>query len=1502
MDLSVIKAASLDLESLPSQPTVSSFQQLRETFIQSKSEDWYLKNGLFFRYYSFLKSSLENATLDGPSQVACLDTISVWLRRIFNACKQDPEISKYVWDTMELKFWTNLFSLPANKISIPGLTGVQVAVKDVFSKSLQLYLLVCPSEDIKNYFLLDSLKHALHWDRHAKVVCTAIQLLVKVTGAEAVFAFQPDFFEQSLKLLKDYSYAQAISSTILTVLTLRFKSLSEEIEDREEVETKWMNIWCPIILDEFYGNDRQVQAGMSSFLIPSLLGVSPGITVKFLSRLQNYPNVSKDARDAACLYALKIAKDSKIIKNLDLVKEHAFVKTLFKHPDIKIQLACFRLIALCPNVSSPLSFEDFDCLESNIEFSFNVLDPDSRQILLKSMQDFFIRLRASCHSIARTMRSRHSDKVALSGLLDRAMQFLTSFISVCKKHLYPTCNYQQVLVSLSFLDTLISFGLDDNVESSSVREAQHVFPFSMVIIDRDLSRLMIDRLKDPYDDIRNLCLKILLSYKSLPGFISDSDAYFLFNHGLELLNAVRSHECDGGAKTIYLCNHFMEKSVQGSILANTKVILNRLKSNIEHAKTSLLEAAVNCPLQGYLIQLTYIFQSLSPTIVKNDNESWKNIVMELIKASETIWGLIKDVLCDDSPEGNLPDGEGEGGIVSNLEDTPAQLILSYSWRSLKETSSLLTVLLTKCLSLFDEEFTPFTLNYYGELMMTWLWEIRHRGAFTSVYPCFIEYCSFLFECNKHEISELPDPWLHKNLSVIQEKSSFITRRSGGIPLSITAILVAGKDKREQLIEQTVISLISIAKQPVEQKNIAGQFDLPQVHAMNTLKTIFTEHRLSSVSVEYLEPAIALSIEGFSHELWPIRNCSVMLFTALINRAFGSKKPKDAVNLGNNKGLSTKMFFSKFPTLHDYLLRELEVSVASLSSNDQPSTGLYPILNMFSRLQYAQPYGNENEWTGLSQFEPLIFKCTASRICKVREIASLSLTCLLDCSKMTTFIVSQLKGVAGLQQNEIHGKLLTIRAVLSCFFSKLTLQQVQEFYEVVPLAFINCFLEFTSSKTSFYAKKLFLEVLNSYFMSNTDSNAKRLQQLRRMTMDYCKRMLLDRKANATNVFNTIGLPIHQQMAATIFLENLKEFSVYCDAHSIGFLVSKLLHYEFYEVQLTTLRSIVDSPRKKIIVNNPEILQALIKLTPRNQWSQVRALALSLLSDSLNSTSYRLLGISCSDMISNILSNECLPIKESFIVLLGSCIKQLKTENFLEYKVTFAKWVEILLSYSNEYQPFSSRKAALDSIIHFDLFNAELTAEAFSPEFYILYLLLGDFLNDDDEEIRSLAANHAYQVLGTSAQCVTEIWNLWKLRTKAIFGGQHDFQHCINKRLILEDGCELASVQLDNALARNCSLFERERQNLYYSDNQKLEDLLFYASFPNEKLKDWATDGINAILSRFEDVSRDGPLGKTSDPNVWFTIYKIIRIAEHVHLPLDRVHNLMNRIDGHPSFCQ
>lgn len=132
---------------------------------------------------------------------------------------------------------------------------------------------------------------------------------------------------------------------------------------------------------------------------------------------------------------------------------------------------------------------------------------------------------------------------------------------------------------------------------------------------------------------------------------------------------------------------------------------------------------------------------------------WRYLLHRITQVLQHTWKGVQSILCNDAPEGYLPEDleeEAEEGL-----DT--KTVLSYSWRALKEAryvreilfcgladlGSLLTrTLVTRCPteSVHDASIPEHYIQVLGDLCFTQLVELRHRGAFTTVAQTFLACC------------------------------------------------------------------------------------------------------------------------------------------------------------------------------------------------------------------------------------------------------------------------------------------------------------------------------------------------------------------------------------------------------------------------------------------------------------------------------------------------------------------------------------------------------------------------------------------------------------------------------------------------------------------------------------------------------------------------------------------------------------------------------------------
>lgn len=295
----------------------------------------------------------------------------------------------------------------------------------------------------------------------------------------------------------------------------------------------------------------------------------------------------------------------------------------------------------------------------------------------------------------------------------------------------------------------------------------------------------------------------------------------------------------------------------------------------------------------------------------------------------------------------------------------------------------------------------------GNVLLEQLLDIRHRGAFSAVSPSFIELCSRCLATQS--LSDLPEQWLSKSILQIMGKSNSVTRRSAGLPSLIVGIVIADPHPDRPLLRSTFEKLEEFARLPAALSADGTKVNLPQVHALNCLRGMFTDSRLSSSSQEFLGRGLELSVGCFASEVWAIRNCGIMLFTALVNRLFGKRMTGT---------IEIRDFLERYPEVASVLLRSLN-GEPGIEGVEQ----LYPALSLIARLEPSEEFD-------VGAIEPAVMRCLSSRFWKIREMAARSYSTLVS-ARHVIEVIDQLLGDAeeSKKQNFVHGRLCAVKALL-----------------------------------------------------------------------------------------------------------------------------------------------------------------------------------------------------------------------------------------------------------------------------------------------------------------------------------------------------------------------------------------------------------------------------------------------------------------------------------------
>jgi uncharacterized membrane protein YgcG len=110
-----------------------------------------------------------------------------------------------------------------------------------------------------------------------------------------------------------------------------------------------------------------------------------------------------------------------------------------------------------------------------------------------------------------------------------------------------------------------------------------------------------------------------------------------------------------------------------------------------------------------------------------------------------------------------------------------------------------------------------------------------------------------------------------------------------------------------------------------------------VHSLNVLRLLFIDSTLGLEADTHVGPAFFLAVSGFKSRRWAVRNSSMMLFSALVQRVVDSDRNSTAGPGNVNRAVTAAQFFERFPSLFPFMLREL-ADVVNFAVEFSDSTG------------------------------------------------------------------------------------------------------------------------------------------------------------------------------------------------------------------------------------------------------------------------------------------------------------------------------------------------------------------------------------------------------------------------------------------------------------------------------------------------------------------------------------------------------------------------------------
>ncbi|KAF2742863.1 HEAT repeat protein-like protein [Sporormia fimetaria CBS 119925] len=1277
------------------------------------------------------------------------------------------------------------------------------------------------------------------------------------------------------------------------------------------------------------------------------------------------------------LAALQSGKELGIIKDVERQNSTIEIKDGFLYmpvktfsvwlsdPEAEVRLAGLFMSVYSTAVTRPISPGVFQLLKRNLVHLHTDTDANFRKELLNRVQRLLERLRGSTATIAKTesthgnstrspiqfaKRCTRSGKYTLAlprtSAVAKPFQFMLWYTQFLEWELRPTSSYQRRITALKALTIVLKSGLDPNVpheELSKSAQGQLRWAHIMHISNPRLMRLLLDLILDPFDDIRSAAASLLeLCLDSSSAEWSTATLLkipkFLQRAETMMLRTGRADQADAVARTYSLLFSRCSKGIPEALKSKSdglwtksailRYLITQLERTVDVASQDLSGAVNGRPVHGIFAALGYLldqdnFYPNFSTLSEDESHSLRDLHVRIISCFKRLWSCIQDVLCADAPEGHVPEDLEEEASLDTKE------ILSYSWRGLKEASILLRTVITKAPLGSDKGsiLSAGDVEELGKLCFVQLVELRHRGAFSTVAQTFAAFCRRCMTAQDAQLRHLPEIWYQDAVACIQAKASAITRRSAGIPALISAILAAEQPLGGPLFIRAMKDLYAEASQEAISTNIE-ESRLPQVHALNCIKDTFTTSKLSAVSEAWIGEGLDLAARTINSNIWPIRNCGLMLFKALIERLLGSDEAQDWTEQAREK--SSRFSYNKYPHLLDILsnlldpkgrLQESMETVQGGSPMDlHGAEGVFPALQI---LRQAPPHDPHRHNILQSVIHLLKSPHWHLRDMAARTIVSLHLPSELPGG------IKMLAGLLGSQSNSQHGLLLSLKYMLRQYLRTRervvaeelndTLAEIQiqsavigekscpftqaAFIDLFNLCDMELFQRSEVEQTGYIWSRLSSSLLLDFDDIATGDPSHSLLKRSLLTAALVHGLAPGREARIT-------LPGKKTGSGNLFYAGLEDPDACCDLldayevilryRSSGSTVNKS------DLLLPIFRLVLSKARSDDMIGKTQAILAegfSIETTRDKVFDSLLYFddpdwpGSGYLMDSELGASIVLFEKRCLEG-SPAIMQSALYLLAYFLdfAVRRSSVERDEVHYFL------VRYTRILRMAIIDTNPFDTRIAAVRSLSALDTvwipyrYNNSKVAATIVGLSVILY----DLLNDDDDEIREEAAivtsklmrAQGFQSSQKEAVPLITVQRLGKFFSTNFSDFKPLCKEALRRLTATRTGEKLLTRPFADILAEerkeDDALFAQEKQNLYKDDT---EDLTFWADVLRRmspaavsrtyvsRLRRWVLEGLDTLTQTARNEV-DGPLGWTTKAEVFTLGMRVICAADLV----------------------
>ncbi|KAJ3025498.1 UNVERIFIED_CONTAM: hypothetical protein HDU68_007078, partial [Siphonaria sp. JEL0065] len=1046
------------------------------TAIEHGNISWYSE------LYKKIINVIDEAT-DSATRVLAFQTLATWM----NVLKDSLTIGNPVPAGIEIvSVFKTSFDLVFTFWEDP-VDSTQHKLKDIFIALLEIIQFFKKSEtEAEASFLFEIVDNLLEADWLRKVKYDLLTYLLAVVEPDEILKLRGDFLTVCFDVMSNLS----MSSRICSFLNRFFSNLFTKQQSLDPQScTIWLTPFCYALSHPSSNLRRAVSENLLGLVFKDKKAHFKLLLSAFQTATTNASTalINMDFHIHGSICILKTGRSLGFIENDFLGSANVFtnrvVQSAISHPDSIIRTDVCGLLCDASRALAEPGIEELEFVKMFLSVNGSDHRSEFRQKLFGNIHKLIFRIRKCLYANQRDLKTKQAFVAKKTGTVEAQedaeqeigeindrisikMEFLNWLMEFAVISLSPGSSFPRTTSALVLLTTIrdaeelsldSTFNKNLSAEFSTFNNASCAAALASILLN------------DTYEPSRQSAFGLLMSMKGeIPGFGQVEIQEFV-DQGLKMLFSVKASDSDGGAFVFrvvfskYVLDGGKYFRVSEDFEAINRVhspsaafvyqLLSLLGKHTSINEENLSDSITDFPMHGLFGALRAVLGEIKYINIKTvqEKKSWNAVLRQTATLVYQATKCVLAVLSNESPEGNYPglneEGSNEMNVDAVLADaggektSKSQRILHECFRTVKEACGALEVVLCRPPLPVDEQKQDEVLDNEmivngGDWLRMLLTSIRHYGAFSGVFTCFSTLCAMLLCSKKQFLVSLPQTWLNDFLRKAEIMDVSITRRSGGLPLGVLAVLGSASPYRSTLVDETMKRLFKMAREDVP-ADANTNLDLPQVHAFNIIRRLLQDATITDLMRNYFADCFVLSIDGLSSSSFPIRNCATMLFSALVTKVIGVKKSREQDHSINT--VSGREFFARFPSLHAFMMAKLSFAVSELNGeNHAVHPAFYPILTILARLKPTALEGNNTHLT-LSTFRPLVEKCACSSFFKVREITARAYSALIPATEFTETVVRLLTGLENKTEhyNEVHGRLLIVQNLIQLHLLKET---------------------------------------------------------------------------------------------------------------------------------------------------------------------------------------------------------------------------------------------------------------------------------------------------------------------------------------------------------------------------------------------------------------------------------------------------------------------------------